>query len=190
MSLSRFDRLEVTGAYAAGDRIIGVVSVPVLAMLCAGYPGLHRAGQFGMGSALRKCAPLLTMALLYSTVAALAVYLSVPVIEPVLGSGYHQTAAVCQLLCGLLVLRTLTFFAANCLTATNRQRWRSVLQVAGGCLGVVLAITLVRLYSWQGAAAAALLTEAATACVLWALVLAVATRERRASRQGEIHAPP
>lgn len=182
MSLSRFDRLEVTGTYAAADRIVGVVSVPILAVLSASYPRLHRAGMQGMRAALRLCAPLLAMALLYAVGAALVVYFSAPLIEPVLGAGYHQAILACQFLCGLLVLRTLTFFAANCLTATNQQRWRSALQVAGACLSAVLAIVLVRQYSWQGAAAAALVSEALLACVLWVLVGMVVARERAGER--------
>jgi O-antigen/teichoic acid export membrane protein len=182
MSLSRFDRLEVTGAYAAADRIVGVVSVPILAVLSASYPRLHRAGLQGMCAALRLCAPLLAMALLYACGAALVVYFSAPLIEPVLGAGYHQAILACQFLSGLLVLRTLTFFAANCLTATNQQRWRSVVQVGGACLSAALAIALVRHYSWQGAAAAALASETLLAVVLWALVATVAARERAGER--------
>jgi len=180
MALSRFDRLEVTGTYAAADRIINVISVPILAVLASSYPRLHRAGLLGMGATLRLCAPLLAMAMLYAAVAALIVFFCAPLVEVVLGSGYQQAIAACQILCGLLLLRTLTFFAANCLTATNHQRWRSILQIGGACLSAALAFTLVRTHGWLGAATAALVSEAVLACLLWMLVAAVSARERHA----------
>jgi O-antigen/teichoic acid export membrane protein len=180
MSLSRFDRMEVTGAYAAADRIIGVVSVPILAVLGASYPRLHRAGLLGMRAAVRLCLPLLSVTLAYAVVAAVAAYFCAPFIERFLGIEYHQAVAACQFLCGLLLLRTLTSFAANCLTATNHQRWRSTAQVVGACLSAVLAFTLVQQYSWRGAAVAALVSEAILGSLLWILILTVAARERPA----------
>lgn len=179
MSLSRFDRLEVTGAYAAADRIIGVISVPILAVLCASYPRLHRAGLLGMRAAIRLCLPLLSVTLLYAFGAAVVAYFCAPLIEHFLGIAYQQAIAACQFLCGLLVLRTLTSFAANCLTATNHQRWRSAAQVAGACLSATLAFTLVQNYSWRGVAVAALVSEAVLASLLWILIFTVAARERR-----------
>ena len=178
MSLSRFDRMEVTGSYAAADRIIGVISVPILAVLSASYPRLHRAGLLGMRAAVRLCAPLLTVTLLYACVAAALAYFCAPLIEPILGTGYRAAVAACQILCGLLVLRTLTFFAANCLTATNHQRWRSGAQIAGACVSAALALSLVRAYSWRGVAVAALVAEALLASLLWILVATLAARDR------------
>lgn len=186
MSLSRFDRLEVTGAYAAADRIIGVVSVPILALLSSSYPSLHRAGVSGMRAALRLCVPLLSMALVYAFVAATIAYLCAPLIDDILGAEYRPAIAVCQILCGLLVLRTLTSFAANCLTATNHQRWRSMAQVVGAGTSTALAFGLVHGYSWHGVAFAALLSETLLASLLWILVFRAA---RDPLQQGEeVHA--
>jgi O-antigen/teichoic acid export membrane protein len=75
------------------------------------------------------------------------------------------------------VLQSIYILGADALTGADYQLARSVLHVFVAALNVCLNLWMIPRYSWQGAAFATLVSEAALAIAMWTAVIVINRRQ-------------
>jgi O-antigen/teichoic acid export membrane protein len=175
--LGRLSTLGATGIYAAADRAVGMVFMPVMALLTAAYASFFRAGTTGIAGSRAFARRLLPAAAAYGAVAGLAVYFLAPLARYVLGAGFSGTTGALRWLAAVPLLSALYYLPADALTGAGAQGVRTALQLFAAALNVGLNLVLIPAYSWRGAAWSTLATLAFLCASLW---IAAAQMERGA----------
>jgi len=176
MLVARFSGLHAAGIYAAASRIVEITFTPVYSLLAATYPGFFRHGAAGLRATMAFARPLLLAGALYGLVSGLVLALAAPVLPIVLGESFAGSAEAVRWLAMLPLLRALHNIAGNVLTGAGFQRLRAGLQVLVGAAGVGLAVWAIPLYSWRGAAGAAVASNALVVVASWAAIVVMRRR--------------
>jgi O-antigen/teichoic acid export membrane protein len=180
--LAREESSGTAGAYTAAFRLVYMSFIPVLAIVYAVRSRLFRKGQHGgMTGVLDAVRGVVPVAGGYIVVAVAVIYLAAPAVPWLLGPSYQLSSHVLQLLCVLPVLLAIRAVCAEALVGADGHRRLSYLNVVSACLCLALNLTLVRLYGWRGAVAAAYATQS---FMVIALLISIAQRrsaERRAT---------
>jgi len=177
MLIVRFSGVHAAGIYGAAARIVDITFTPVLSLLSATYPGFFRHGAAGLQASVSFGRPLVVMAGLYGLVTGLALFLAAPLLPLVLGASFEGSVHAVQCLAVLPFLRALHYVAGDVLTGAGFQRWRAALQILAGATAVVLALAVIPVYSWRGAAAVAVASNVLLVAVSW---IAIARLRRTA----------
>lgn len=181
--LARISTLEAVGTYASAYRIINVAFTPIMSLLWAAYARFFQHGADGIGGSLRFARRLLPHAAAYAVAIGTVLYLTAPLVTWVLGADYRATATAIRMLAVLPLLKGFQYFLADTLTGAGHQGYRSLVQVGSVAVNVLLSVWLISLYSWRGAALAAIISNT----LLGGALLLVVTSLRRRERTVPVH---
>lgn len=154
---------EVAGFYSAGYRMVGFVLVPLRAVIASTYATFFAAGANGLAQARRYAHRVFKRLAVYSVVAAAACILFSPLAALVLGHNYKQSSPVIAWLSALPLLRSVQYMYGDALTGAGLQVRRSSVLASTAALNVVLNVIWIPIYSWRGAVASTLVSEALAA---------------------------
>lgn len=166
--LSKLDDFESVGAYGVAYKFVDLVhfvplavSIALLAPLTAAWP--ENVGQFHqrIDHSFRLLAFAAGAGLvgfwLFATEAAVLLY----------GEDYNNVGLATSIVVTGEVLAFVSTVGITALIAVNRHLWYPVITLTGLGLNVVLNLWLIPIYSFEGAAAATLATEAVVLALLW-----------------------
>ncbi|GAA4853394.1 hypothetical protein GCM10023332_00530 [Luteimonas vadosa] len=158
----------IVGPYTAGFRVVGVLVMPIAALIGATLPRLMALHQTS-GQA-RTYRAVLVSAVGYGLLASLATLALSPFVPALFGPGYEDTARYVQWLSPWPLLYALHHSAASALTASDRQGQRIRIESAGLGIAIVLNVVLLPKLGAAGAVVALLATEAVVALMCWKVV--------------------
>jgi O-antigen/teichoic acid export membrane protein len=134
--------LEIAGVYAAGARVIGAITLPIIAMTLSSLPRLFREG---LGQPRRTSLLLRWMfgaAVGYGVILASVLWLVAPVFNQIFGPKYQGLDQIIRLLCIAIPGMTLRLVAGNVLMALGRPWMRVGFETAGLAILIVASATL------------------------------------------------
>ena len=134
--------LSAAGLYAAGARVIGAATLPVIAMLLSALPRLFREGQYQP----QRTGPLLcwifAATLAYSFALAVVLWFSAPVFVWLFGAKFAGIEYTIHWLCLAVPGMALRVAAGGILMALGRPWMRVGFELAGLLVLVIAAVTL------------------------------------------------
>lgn len=133
--------LAASGLYAAGARVIGAATLPVIAMLLSALPRLFREGQDQPKRSARLLRWIFAAALGYSIALAVVLWFIAPVFVWVFGPKYHGIEHTIHWLTLAVPGMALRIAAGSVLMALGRP-WMRVGFEAGGLIALLVAATL------------------------------------------------
>ena len=163
-----------SGLYAAGARVIGAATLPVIAMMLSALPRLFRAEREESGRTARLLRWVFAAALGYSVALAVALWFLAPVFVWLFGAKFAGVQHVIHWLCLAVPGMALRMAAGSVLMALGKPWMRVGFELAGL---VVLVISALLLTAYLGATGMPL----ALACSEWAMAIigiAFVTRTR------------
>ena len=164
-------QLRAAGIYGTAYRIVDIATLPINAVHGAALPEFFKRGHEGPAALRPFVRRLLSKTVGYAVVVTIALAAGAGLIPLLMGPSYAESVSAIRWLCLLPMLRCLHLAAGDCITATSSQWWRTGSQVLAALLNLALNLMLIPRWSWQGAAAASLLTDGTLAAANW-LVLA------------------
>lgn len=141
----------VTGVYTAAYRIMQAATLPVNSLILAATPRLFRSDRednAGFGRAL------LVAVLAYSIVAALGVALLSPFLHLLLGKDFVPSEPLLRAFCLNIVTGCVRQLVTGRLTASDQQRNRNAIEIAGLITSITLLLLLTPPFGPWGAIAA------------------------------------
>lgn len=169
--VARLSTLEAAGIYTAAYRVVSLSLTPIVALFQTTYARFFREGRDGVSFAIPFALKMLVPASLYGAAVGVGLFVLAPAIPWALGDSFSTSTEAVRWLAPLPLLQAVTYVAGDCLTGGGRQGLRTRMQVFAAGVGVLLAVVLVPEFSWQGAAAATLVTYALLGSALWVTVL-------------------
>ena len=151
-----------SGLYSVGARVIGAVTLPVIAMLLSALPRLLREGQTHQQRTSRLLRWIVFATALYSAVLTTLLWFTAPAFEWLFGATYTGLAQMLQWLCLAVPGIALRIAAGSMLMALGQPWMRAGFEAAG--LVVLLACSLT--FTWRFGAIGMTL---ALACAEWAM---------------------
>jgi O-antigen/teichoic acid export membrane protein len=173
------------GVYSAAFRVVDMAYAPIRAISTATYPLYFRDGQDGLLSALRLTRKVFPAVLAVGVAAGLAAAFAAPFAPLVLGEDYQESVEIVRLLTPLIVLRGMTFLAADTLTGCGKQAFRTSVQIAVAVVNVGLNLVLIPPLAITGAVISTLACELLLATTLWIGIAWERRKERISAPQKE-----
>ncbi|HZZ40554.1 MAG TPA: oligosaccharide flippase family protein [Acidobacteriaceae bacterium] len=175
--LVSLDQMHAAGIYSAAYRVVDAASAPIYAVYAAAAPRFFRHGAAGARSArdfaritLRRTLPLALAATVLLAIAA-------PLLPVLFGPSFRDSVHALRWLCLLPVLRALHYSWGSAITGSASQWNRTATQFGAAALNLCLNWLLIPRWSWQGAALASLLTDAALAAASYWVLARLTRRE-------------
>lgn len=165
--LGRLVSATSAGIYSAAYRIIDMAYAPIRSVSAAAYPLYFREGKSGLRSALRLTRKISLIVLGYAFVGAIGVALVAPIAPAILGSDYNEAVQYIQMMAGLIILRAGSFLAADTLTGSGHQGYRTAVQASMAGINVCMNFYLLPQYGIGGAVISTLACEALLGALLW-----------------------
>ncbi|WP_354170237.1 oligosaccharide flippase family protein [Arthrobacter sp. UYEF36] len=165
--LARIDSVGAAGVYSAAFRIIDMAYAPIRSISAAAYPLYFREGEGGLAAALQLTRKITAPVLIVGSLAAIGAFVTAPVAPLILGADYESAIDVIRLLAPLILLRGLTFLAADTLTGCGRQGFRTGTQIAVAVANICMNLILIPSLGIIGAVVATLFCEFLLASILW-----------------------
>jgi O-antigen/teichoic acid export membrane protein len=153
------------GLYAAGARVIGATTLPVIAMMLAALPRLFREGHDQPGRTAHLLRWVFGAAFIYSVALAMLLWFVAPVIVWLFGAKYQGIDHTIHWLCLAVPGMALRVAAGNVLMALGKPWMRVGFEVIGVIVLVIAAAVLVAHFETAG-------MPLALACSEWAMTLA------------------
>lgn len=150
------------GLYAAGARVIGAVTLPVIAMLLSALPRLFREGQTQPDKTARLLRWIFAATALYSVALTALLWFAAPGFAWLFGSAYEGMAQMIRWLCLAVPGIALRIAAGSVLMALGKPWMRAGFEVAG----VIVLLACAILFTGQLGATGMPL---ALACAEWAM---------------------
>lgn len=138
--------LGVAGMYAAGSRIVGATTLPVIAMLLSALPRLFREGQALPERSSYLSGRIFGAALAYSGTLALVLWTFAPSLDLVFGKMYSGLGDMIRWLC-LAVPGMALRLAAGSILMAQEKPWMRVGFEAGG-MGILVLATVALTYKF------------------------------------------
>lgn len=167
--------LEGAGLYAAGARVIGATTLPVIAMMLSALPRLFREGQGQPERTTYLLRWIFVVALTYSGALAALLWLIAPAFLWLFGSKYNGIEHMIHWLCLAVSGMALRLAAGNILMALARPWMRVAFEVAGVVILLIAATTLTAPFGERGMALALALSEWGMAAIGW-ISISIITR--------------
>lgn len=174
-----------TGLYAAAYRIVQFGMMPIASVVAAGHVRFLENQEGVRRQHLDRALRYARFALVYGIVAAVALIVAAPLFPLVFGDSFQGSVVMMQWLAPVLVVRSLGAFSLNGLIGLGHLGARTVLILVNTSLCMVLYITLIPEFGWQGAIAGTLIGETLDVGVSWA---ALVYYQRRADRELDLGA--
>lgn len=156
--------LAASGLYAAGARVIGAATLPVIAMMLSALPRLFREGQEDPKRTSSLLWWIFAAAFVYSISLAIVLWLIAPVFVWVFGAKYHGIEHVIHWLCLAVPGMALQMAAGSVLMAFGRPWMRVGFELVGLLVLLVSSTLLVPHWGLQGMALALV-------CMEWAMTV-------------------
>lgn len=156
--------LPAAGLYAAGARIIGAATLPVMAMMLSALPRLFREGRDLPRRTARLVRWIFAATLAYSIALTVVLWLVAPIFVWIFGTKYEGIQHVIHWLCLAVPGMALRMAAGNILMALGRPWARVGFEVAGLVALLVAAILLTRQFGIIG-------MPLALACSEWVMAI-------------------
>ncbi len=169
--LARIGSVASAGYYSAAFRIIDVAYVPIRSIAAAAYPHYFREGEKGLRSAIGVTQKVLPFVLAYGAAASVVAFFAAPLAPVILGQDYIDSVPIVRALAPVLLLRGVSFLAADALTGSGRQAYRTGVQVGVAIINVALNFIFIPTIGIWGAVFSTLLCEALLGLLLWIYVL-------------------
>lgn len=115
--------LSAAGVYAAGARIIGALTLPVIAMMLSAMPRLFREGQTYQQRSGRLLRWLYFATMIYSTLLASILWLTAPLFDQIFGAHYNGLGSTLRWLSLAIPGMALRIAAGSSLMAMSKP-WR------------------------------------------------------------------
>lgn len=170
-------QLYAAGIYSAAYRIIDVASVPIYALYAAATPRFFRDGERSVREALALSGRLLRRTVPYGIGIALLLCAGSSLLPLLFGPSFRGSVEALRWLCLLPLIRGLHYAWGTAITGSSSQWYRTATQLAAAGINVLLDVVMISHWSWRGAAAASLLTDAGLAAMSLGVVLYLRTRE-------------
>jgi O-antigen/teichoic acid export membrane protein len=167
------------GIYSAAYRVIDAASMPIYSVYAAAAPRFFRRGEQGPRCAAAFARTTLARTLPCAALASLAMACAAPLLPLAFGPSFRESVMALRWLCLLPILRSLHYGWGSAITASASQWNRTATQFSAAALNVALDFLLIPRFSWRGAAAASLATDAALAAASY---LTLAWLQHRAPR--------
>lgn len=168
-----------SGLYAAGTRVIGAVTLPVIAMLLSALPRLFREGHTQPRETTRLLRWILVAALLYSALITAVLWLAAPAFMGLFGPGYEGISQMIQWLCLAVPGIALRIAAGSMLMALGRPWMRAGFEIAGVIVLLVCSLMLTGRLGVTGMAVALACAEWTMAALGLALIASARMRAIR-----------
>lgn len=123
--------LASAGVYAAGARVIGAATLPVIAMMMSALPRLFREGQAKAEHTARLLRWIFAAALAYGLGLAALLWFIAPLFDWLFGAGYRELGHIIRWLCLAVPALALRTAAGNILMALGRPWVRVAFEVTG-----------------------------------------------------------
>jgi O-antigen/teichoic acid export membrane protein len=159
----------VAGLYTAAYRIMDASFMPVSGLLSSTYPNFFKKGENGIKETSRYAKKLLPWTVGYGLLAMIGLIIFAPLLPLILGKGYTQTSAILLWISPIPLFRSFHYLAADSLTGSGYQKYRSIFQIAIAILNFLLNLWLIPTYGWLGAAWSSLISDGLLAVLLWGL---------------------
>lgn len=134
--------LAASGVYAAGARVIGAATLPVVAMILSTLPRLFRESQDQPKRTTRLLYWIFGAALAYSVALAVVLWFIAPLFVWLFGPKYHGIEHVIHWLCLAVPGMALRLAAGGVLMAMGKPWMRVGFEVAGLVILVIAAVIL------------------------------------------------
>jgi O-antigen/teichoic acid export membrane protein len=170
---------QAAGIYSAAYRIIDVASAPIYSIYSAAFPSFFREGARSIRDALRLALRISRRTIPFSLAAAAVMGFGAGLLPHILGRSFAESVAALRWLCLIPLIRSFHYAAGMIITGSVSPWYRTTLQVTAAILNFALNIILIPRYSWQGAAAASLLSDGALAAMNWIAVVYLMRRQER-----------
>ncbi len=167
------------GIYSAAYRVVDAASAPIYAVYAAAAPRFFREGARSVRAARRLARTTLIRTLPLAVAASALLFLGAPLLPVLFGGSFRDSVGALRWLCLLPVLRALHYSWGSAITGSASQWNRTHLQLGAAALNLCLNALLIPRWSWQGAAAASLLTDGALAVACYGVLARLALREER-----------
>lgn len=159
--IARLVTLEAAGAYSAGYRVMDLAMIPMNAWLTATTARFFKAGQSGLGDALKYGWRIVPLPAVYAVVVGFALYASADMLPHVLGRSYGAAVDVLKWLAWLPLLALPRLFLQSSLVGADRQIMVVRVIAIGALANVILNLWLIPRWGWRGAVAATYFVEIA-----------------------------
>ena len=177
---------DAAGIYAAAYRIVDTASTPIYSVFAAAFPQFFREGSKSVKHACVFSLKLLKKTSYYSIAAAALMFFTAPLLSHILGGSFARSSEALRWLCLLPLIRCFHYAGGTTITGSVSQWYRTVQQIAVALLNIGLNAWLIPIYSWRGAAAASLLSDAALAAMNWICVAWLIARQQNAGPTQEL----
>lgn len=174
-------QLYAAGIYSAAYRMIDVASVPIYAIYTAATPRFFREGERGIGDASILAQRLLRRTIPYGIAIAVLLFVGSPLLPYLFGPSFRGSVDALRWLCLLPLIRGLHYAWGTTITGSSSQWYRTATQLGAAMVSLILNALLIPRWSWRGAAAASLLTDAGLAAASWVVVRYLRVRKDRRS---------
>jgi O-antigen/teichoic acid export membrane protein len=168
--LSHYGMNAANGIYGMAYRIIEMGSVPFASIQLAAEPRLFELAGNGNYEPIKLGRKLLRHSVLVSTVAAIGMFVSAPMIPLLAGKGFGEAVSALRWLCVIPIFRSVHGVTGSVLTSLGLQRYRTMTQIAAAVLNFGLNLWLIPRYGWHGAAWASLLTDGTLGAANWCVL--------------------
>lgn len=185
--LGRLDSAAAAGIYAAPYRVIDLAFAPIQALLAATYARFFRAGLGGLAGAVAFARKLARPGLAYCLLISILLFVGADFVPVLLGTSYEDSVEALKILAILPVLKITHCLAGECLTGAGLQGTRTAIQFGAAAAKIAMNFYLIPLYSWRGAAVAAVVCDAVLA-LAFCVVISRRLRKTRASGQCKLRA--
>lgn len=160
---------EVAGIYSSAYRLVAVLAIPATSLGMAALPRLFRTYEQGREPHARLVRTLVGITFVYGILAGFAAWALSDILPFLLGQSFGPAAQAARWLALSPLLYGFYALGCNVLVTSRRRYLRVFAQAAGIALLLIAALLCVPGFGLKGAVAMLLITQAATALLLWAL---------------------
>lgn len=184
--LASLGQTQAAGIYSAAYRVVDAASAPIYAVYAAAAPRFFREGARGVRTAGAYARATLLRTLPLALAATVALAAAAPLLPVLFGPSFRESAQALRWLCLLPVLRALHYSWGSAITGSASQWNRTATQFGAAGLNLCLNGLLIPRWSWQGAAVASLLTDAALAAVSYGVLARLVRREEKMEKTAAV----
>ena len=168
--------LAAAGVYAAGARVIGALTLPVIAMMLAALPRLFREGQVDRTRSNRLLRWVFAAALGYSLLLAAALWIAAPLFDLLFGPGYKGLGDTIRWLTLAVPGMALRITAGSALMALGKPWMRVGFELGGLVVLTAAAFVLAPRLALSGLPLALACSEWSMAILGWVSMTALERR--------------
>lgn len=169
-----------TGLYAAAYRIVMLGMVPIGSLVSVSHKRFLEREEGRRGEHLQLAIRYSTLSGAFGLVFGIAVFIAAPLFPIIVGESFEGSVEMVRWLSPIVFLRAIGIYSLNGLMGLDRVRLRTILISANAAFGMVLYLTLIPRYGWEGALVGTLVTEALQVVMTWIALVVVQRKADRA----------